>query len=628
MGRELLLIGIDGAVPTLIEEFHREGVIPNISSLIEGGVFAEAYPSPPCDTPTNWTTIATGATTAVHGATSFYIHLPGEPLDCGLRYRGRGQLSRYCEAEYFWDVADKRGLTCFLLNYPVGWPGTLERGAIALYSWPMPESLPRALAPSATYTLERDSRDARLRISKAGTWPEGLESFSPLLEASLPVEGGAIGKGGSLRVLLVDSEGRGYDTLVLLVGRELYRVGRGAWSEWIRVELDTRYGVVECFFRVKVLEIASDGSRVKLYRSEVLSSKGWTQPDSLAKELILNSLVRIEPEEEVPYVIFGREAEYVERYVREAESLAAIAAYMKRRIGWRVCFLHYHILDGIHHRFAAAYEGLPDAGGEEVEKAREAVKRAYQIIDDMVGELVEKCASKDTTVVLVSDHGAVPAWKVVNIAAALVREGLLNYRWESGSGRYVVDWRRTLAFPYYEPTYVWVNLKGRDPHGVVSPHEYEDVRDRIIEALYSIRDPETGSRVVEIALRREDAAILGLGGERDGDVVYFLKPPYEIFDGRLDQLNTAEVPPDLLAKGEVYDAERAFCAHVYYLPTVSSRYFTVKSTLIMRGPGIREGVRLKRPVRLVDLAPTLAHLMGIPKPRDAEGRVVYEALQE
>jgi len=53
MAKELLVIGIDGAVPPLIERFHEEGIIPNISSLIEDGVFAEAYPCPPCDTPTN-----------------------------------------------------------------------------------------------------------------------------------------------------------------------------------------------------------------------------------------------------------------------------------------------------------------------------------------------------------------------------------------------------------------------------------------------------------------------------------------------------------------------------------------------------------------------------------------------
>ena len=46
----------------------------------------------------------------------------------------------------------------------------------------------------------------------------------------------------------------------------------------------------------------------------------------------------------------------------------------------------------------------------------------------------------------------------------------------------------------------------------------------------------------------------------------------------------------------------------------------------MKGPGIERGVKLKRPVRLIDVAPTIAHVLGIPPPRDNEGRVLHEIL--
>ena len=69
--KKLLLIGIDQAIPYFIKKFIDEGFIPNIAKLAEDGVIGEAYSCAPCDTPTNWATIATGATTAVHGVTSF-----------------------------------------------------------------------------------------------------------------------------------------------------------------------------------------------------------------------------------------------------------------------------------------------------------------------------------------------------------------------------------------------------------------------------------------------------------------------------------------------------------------------------------------------------------------------------
>jgi predicted AlkP superfamily phosphohydrolase/phosphomutase len=110
--RKLLLIGVDQAIPYLIDKFLKDDVMPNLAKLVERGVKGEAFSCIPTDTPTNWTTIATGANVEKHGVTSFYLHLPGEPLDKGLeqKNRSRSQLSRFCTAEYIWDVVDRAGL--------------------------------------------------------------------------------------------------------------------------------------------------------------------------------------------------------------------------------------------------------------------------------------------------------------------------------------------------------------------------------------------------------------------------------------------------------------------------------------------------------------------------------------
>ena len=44
------------------------------------------------------------------------------------------------------------------------------------------------------------------------------------------------------------------------------------------------------------------------------------------------------------------------------------------------------------------------------------------------------------------------------------------------------------------------------------------------------------------------------------------------------------------------------------------------------GAGIREGHRIEAPVSLIDTAPTLAHLLGLPRPPEWEGQVIEEAL--
>ena len=75
----------------------------------------------------------------------------------------------------------------------------------------------------------------------------------------------------------------------------------------------------------------------------------------------------------------------------------------------------------------------------------------------------------------------------------------------------VIDWTRTKCFPL-EPchAHIFVNLKGRDPDGIVEPKDYEKVQEEIIDALLAIRDPNTGERIVATAIRKQESGTLGV----------------------------------------------------------------------------------------------------------------------
>jgi hypothetical protein len=49
--------------------------------------------------------------------------------------------------------------------------------------------------------------------------------------------------------------------------------------------------------------------------------------------------------------------------------------------------------------------------------------------------------------------------------------------------------------------------------------------------------------------------------------------------------------------------------------------------MVLNGPGVYAGQKLAD-VRIIDLAPTLAWVLALPKLRDATGRVLYEAFIE
>jgi len=184
-----------------------------------------------------------------------------------------------------------------------------------------------------------------------------------------------------------------------------------------------------------------------------------------------------------------------------------------------------------------------------------------------------------------------------------------------------IHWPGTRAYfdenPYYPS--LRVNLKGRQPQGVVEPgKEYEELRDRLIRELEALRHPETGERVVERAYRRD-----------------------EVYDGE-----RTEVAPDIVVKwalhqGDSYafrisskstrrrwieQADRGYAHNQHYYGGKSGTHRDF-GIFLASGPHVRVGARLEG-ARITDLAPTILHLVGVPVPDDVAGRVLQEIFTE
>ena len=94
----------------------------------------------------------------------------------------------------------------------------------------------------------------------------------------------------AFHLLAVDSAGKGYDRVLVCRDRDgascIAAAGVGEWSEWavedFAIDGDRRSASV----RFKLMELAADGSRLKLYRTQVTYTDGFTLPDELAGELV------------------------------------------------------------------------------------------------------------------------------------------------------------------------------------------------------------------------------------------------------------------------------------------------------------------------------------------------------
>ena len=139
--KKVVLIGIDGMIPEFVKKFSHEGIIPNMTKLINNGVFSEMLSMIQVETPTNWTCISTGALPGTHGINSFGFHIEGESFekvyDMGnnlfpvvANANTTHFMNRLSHAEYIWQSAEKAGKKSILVNFPGGWPSNIPKGIV------------------------------------------------------------------------------------------------------------------------------------------------------------------------------------------------------------------------------------------------------------------------------------------------------------------------------------------------------------------------------------------------------------------------------------------------------------------------------------------------------------------
>jgi predicted AlkP superfamily phosphohydrolase/phosphomutase len=487
------------------------------------------------------------------------------------------------------------------------------------------------LIPSDIYTIKSNSNRTLTRNEIRIYILKNIEKYFQDLDMS--IEADSYENINNMDIDLYKSKlgFQNYDSLKIDINDcgNIRIVKKNEWSQWITIKIDSEYGLLPSLFRVKLLEVESIGKAIKIQRSGIYNMKGWSCPESFGEKLIKNVFEYDLPKKrKVEFMIYGKMKHYLKYARNESLSLVQAIEFAKKDMNWDFCFFHYHPLDTINHDLLAyLYKTSRVYTEKKAIKALKNVEVAYQIVDEMVGELISRCVDRDTIILFISDHGAIPIWKVANIPKILSQAGLLVYNFNQSKKKYQIDWNKTKAFPYMEPPFIWVNLKGREPHGIVEKNNYDNVREQIIKVLHNAKDPETGNKIIDNVLKREDASHFGLNSDRVGDIVYFLKPPYGVFDGILDALDASVLSPTEYDKPLTYDSKRFFGAHAYYTPDTKFGDFSITAPLIISGKEIAKGEKLNEVINLTDIAPTLSYLLKIPKPKQATGSIIYDVLE-
>ncbi len=617
--KRALFLGYDALVPNMVEKFLAEGILPHFQRLLARGVFTRVRPVIPAQTPTNWTTLATGATPGTHGIIQWGSRVPGEAHT--VSHREEAFNAGHCRAEYLWETAARNGMRSVVFNY-AGYPPT-EPEMVTHIDWLFrPAQSYFDLAPPTNYhnCPELDTTDP-IELAPAKGWEHLPASGVEPLAATLEVHTTTEGVGPTLHALIFGDQV--YDHVLISPDRDascaVATLRPGEWSGWVYADFVTEdMGTAEGAFRFKLIELARDASRVQIYRSDAFPTDGRICSDpELGRRLIA---------ELGPYVHAGGSCDLHRRgwidFATVDEVMADEALWWPRAVQIAMdetdaglLYLHWHLLDAMGHQFVQFVDPVGTAyDPERAEAAWEVIRGYYRAADRLLGRFLDLFDDGETVFVVAADHGMPANVKAVSLVNAFLAEGWLA-RTADGRG---IDWARSRL--YFAQNHLWINLQGRDEGGIVPPEEYDDLRARVIAVMRALTDPDTGEHVLPIVLPREDAPMIGLWGDIIGDVCFVYAGGYT-WSG-----------PEVLRMGEERVVfERTGGNHGPMIPTWETEVTSVMGAMVLGGAGIRAqepAPRLEQfRICTTDVAPTLAHLLGLDPPAQNEGQVLHEFLE-
>jgi len=325
--------------------------------------------------------------------------------------------------------------------------------------------------------------------------------------------------------------------------------------------------------------------------------------------------------------------EFVNKLRVQLEQSCKVIDYFMENYDWDFFMYVFTSTERASHKFWSSMEGGDD-------EFNGVIPELYESIDKRIGDIVSKMQDDDILIIM-SDHGLGPLKKVVLTSRWLEKEGYLvrkksarvkkfinngrilstlylklitlfrsvfrigfpqlMSKMVSAVGYFDIDWSRTKAYMVGGGN-ICINLKGREPAGIVKEEEYEKVRNNIIKRLSKFKDGETGEIIMRKVYKREEI-YHGKYLNEAPDIIPLLNDGY-----RAVAFESQAKSKDILisSKDEPLVAKSTGC---HYL----------KGIVIMYGKDIKKG-RIDN-ANIIDVMPTILSFYGLSIPDNVDGKV-------
>jgi predicted AlkP superfamily phosphohydrolase/phosphomutase len=359
----------------------------------------------------------------------------------------------------------------------------------------------------------------------------------------------------------------------------------------------------------------------------------------------------------------GRRDLALNKMYESIENRLRTVKYLLKNKEWDFFMVVFSSTDRVQHYFWKYINpSHPNYDPEDKEGFGNAIYSVYEKLDNVVNDLISELP-EDDTVFIVSDHGSGPSSnKTFYINHWLAEQGFLRYasnnsiksrtkkvwhkalrttnlllkgflsrrmkeklvrafpglrnRVDSVLSLSGIDWENTRAYSRENSPTICINLKGREPKGIVEPGDaYEKVREDIINKLLLLKCPQDNEPIVERVLKKEEmysgkftykAPDLLIQWKNDA---YIQRPGYTSKNGKWFQI---------LSHKELEWAERV---------SRPSGIHRREGIFLALGRNIKQALQIQD-ADIVDIFPTALYAMGIPNQEDIDGKVLTEIFKE
>lgn len=521
----LIILGLDGMEPALIEKYMSEGKLPNFSKLKNTGTYARLETTIPAISPVAWSSFMTGSHPCKHNIFDFLsrdpktylpelsssrVSNPKRVLSIG-KYNiplSKPEIKGLRKSIPFWKILGDKGIFSTILRIPVTFPPEKFRGH--LLSGMCTPDLKGSQGTFFFYTSDEEKikkREGGINI------PVTINNNSIETYISGP-ENTLVKTKEELRLpMRITFDNNKEEALMQVSGQEI-KLKPKTFSDWIKITFRPGLGIkikAICRFYITQLdphfEMYLTPLNIDPEKPALPISYPFIYSVYLAK--LLGSYITLGEANDTWALNEGvlSEQAFLELsyYNHQEWENMLFNAMNKTKKGMVVSW--FETTDSIQHMFFRYLdEKHPALKTDQAKMSKKVIEDLYQKMDELVGKVYNQLDDK-CVLVIMSDHGFKSFRRCVNLNSWLYKNGYLSLK--AGKAKSEewfkdVDWEKTKAYGLGLAG-VYINQKGRESKGIVNPgEETKALKKELIQKLNGLKDEECGAIAINKVFDRDE----------------------------------------------------------------------------------------------------------------------------